>query len=127
MPDRPGCQIMRPFCLDQMRKGVTWMPRSSRRTRDEVLRRLRGHVHSEGRVVIGFGAGRGYEFSEFLTDAHQAGLEAVTTACLAQELVSRQVGQRNQHLCARTFSRPLPRTNPLAVPGQLLEEPTNRA
>jgi SAM-dependent methyltransferase len=96
-------------------------------TRDEVLRRLRGHVHAEGRVVIGFGVGRGYEFSEFLTDAHQAGLEAVTTACLAQELVSRQVGQRNQHLCARTFSRPLPRTNPLAVPGHLLEEPTNRA
>ena len=44
-------------------------------TRKEVLRRLRGHVHSEGRVVIGFGAGRGYEFSEFLTDARQAGLE----------------------------------------------------
>jgi hypothetical protein len=45
-------------------------------TRDEVLRRLREHVHSEGRVVIGFGAGRGYEFSAFLTDARQAGLEA---------------------------------------------------
>jgi hypothetical protein len=45
-------------------------------TRVEVLRRLRGHVHSEGRVVIGFGAGRGYEFFAFLTDARQAGLEA---------------------------------------------------
>jgi SAM-dependent methyltransferase len=45
-------------------------------TRQEVLRRLREHVHSEGRVVIGFGAGRGYEFSEFLIDARQAGLEA---------------------------------------------------
>ena len=45
-------------------------------TRVEVLRRLRGHVLSEGRVVIGFGAGRGYEFSEFLSDARQAGLEA---------------------------------------------------
>ena len=45
-------------------------------TRVEVLRRLREHVHSEGRVVIGYGAGRGYEFSEFLTDARQAGLEA---------------------------------------------------
>ena len=45
-------------------------------TRDEVLRRLRRHVHPEGRVVIGFGAGRGYEFSEFLTDARQVGLEA---------------------------------------------------
>lgn len=45
-------------------------------TRDEVLRRFRGHLRSEGRVVIGFGAGRGYEFSDFLTDARQAGLEA---------------------------------------------------
>jgi len=44
-------------------------------TRHEVLRRLRGHVHSEGRVLIGFGAGRGYEVSAFLTDARQAALE----------------------------------------------------
>ncbi|GEP32804.1 hypothetical protein NSZ01_05720 [Nocardioides szechwanensis] len=44
-------------------------------TRAEVLRRLRGHVHEEGRVVIGFGVGRDYEFSEFLSDAGQAGLE----------------------------------------------------
>ena len=44
-------------------------------TRTEVLRRLRDHVHGEGRVAIGFGAGRGYEFSEFLNDARQAGLE----------------------------------------------------
>jgi SAM-dependent methyltransferase len=44
-------------------------------TRASVLRRLRGHVAAEGRVVIGFGAGRDYEFSEFLGDAGQAGLE----------------------------------------------------
>lgn len=44
-------------------------------TRAEVLRRLRTHVRDEGRVAIGFGAGRGYEFSDFLTDARQAGLE----------------------------------------------------
>ncbi len=44
-------------------------------TRLEVLRRLRGHVHSEGRVVIGFGAGRDYEFSAFLNDARDVGLE----------------------------------------------------
>lgn len=44
-------------------------------TRGEVLRRLRGHVADDGRVVIGFGAGRGYEFSDFLTDAGRAGLE----------------------------------------------------
>jgi SAM-dependent methyltransferase len=45
-------------------------------TRPEVLRRLRGHVRAEGRVVIGFGAGRGYEFATFLADARRAGLEA---------------------------------------------------
>lgn len=44
-------------------------------TRGEVLRRLRGHVSDDGRVVIGFGAGRGYEFSDFLADAGRAGLE----------------------------------------------------
>ncbi|MDO9498441.1 MAG: class I SAM-dependent methyltransferase [Nocardioides sp.] len=44
-------------------------------TRREVLLRLRRHVADEGRVAIGFGAGRGYEFSEFLTDAGHAGLE----------------------------------------------------
>lgn len=44
-------------------------------TRGEVLRRFKKHVHAEGRVVIGFAAGRGYEFAEFLADAHQAGLE----------------------------------------------------
>lgn len=44
-------------------------------TRVEVLRRLRGHVRPEGRVVIGFGADRDYEFSAFLTDAREVGLE----------------------------------------------------
>lgn len=43
-------------------------------TRDEVLRRLAGHLRPDGRVVIGFGAGRGYEFSAFLADAERAGL-----------------------------------------------------
>jgi SAM-dependent methyltransferase len=44
-------------------------------TRAEVLRRLRAHVHDQGRVVVGFGAGRGYEFSAFLTDARRSVLE----------------------------------------------------
>jgi 2-polyprenyl-3-methyl-5-hydroxy-6-metoxy-1,4-benzoquinol methylase len=43
-------------------------------TRREVLRRLRAHVRDDGRVAIGFGAGRGYEFTEFLDDAAAAGL-----------------------------------------------------
>ena len=44
-------------------------------TRGEVLHRLRRHVSGEGRVVVGFGAGRGYDFSAFLADAGRAGLE----------------------------------------------------
>ncbi|WP_432487297.1 class I SAM-dependent methyltransferase [Kineococcus sp. SYSU DK018] len=43
-------------------------------TRVEVLRRLGAHLREGGRVVCGFGAGRGYEVAEFLADARAAGL-----------------------------------------------------
>jgi len=43
-------------------------------TRVQVLRRLRAHLASDGRVVIGFGAGRDYAFTQFLDDAASAGL-----------------------------------------------------
>lgn len=43
-------------------------------TRGEILRRLRGHLAPGGRVVIGFQAGRGYAFDDFLADAAAAGL-----------------------------------------------------
>jgi 2-polyprenyl-3-methyl-5-hydroxy-6-metoxy-1,4-benzoquinol methylase len=43
-------------------------------TRGEILRRMRAHVGEQGRVVIGFGAGRGYAFDDFLADAAAAGL-----------------------------------------------------
>lgn len=43
-------------------------------TRVEILRRLGTHLCPEGRVVVGFGAGRGYEFDAFLSDAAAAGL-----------------------------------------------------
>lgn len=42
-------------------------------TRVRVLTRLRAHLVAGGRTVIGFGAGRNYEFAEFLDDAAQAG------------------------------------------------------
>jgi SAM-dependent methyltransferase len=42
-------------------------------TRTPVLQRLRAHVASGGRAAIGFGAGRGYPFPEFLADAAAAG------------------------------------------------------
>lgn len=43
-------------------------------TRVEILRRLGGHLSDGGRLAIGFGAGRGYDFDAFLADAATAGL-----------------------------------------------------
>jgi SAM-dependent methyltransferase len=42
-------------------------------TRTDVLRRMRDVVAGDGRAVIGFGAGRGYEFDDFLADAQASG------------------------------------------------------
>ncbi len=42
-------------------------------TRVQVLTRLRAHLADDGRAVIGFGAGREYEFGQFLDDAATAG------------------------------------------------------
>jgi 2-polyprenyl-3-methyl-5-hydroxy-6-metoxy-1,4-benzoquinol methylase len=42
--------------------------------RVEILRRLRAHLTPAGRVVTGFGAGRGYDFDDFLADARAADL-----------------------------------------------------
>ena len=43
-------------------------------TRVDVLRRFHDHLSPEGRAIIGFGAGRGYEFSDFFADVDAAGL-----------------------------------------------------
>ena len=43
-------------------------------TRKMVLANLHNHLAADGRLVIGFGAGRGYEFAEFRSDAAEAGL-----------------------------------------------------
>jgi SAM-dependent methyltransferase len=43
-------------------------------TRVDVLRRFGTHVREDGRIVVGFGADRGYEFDAFLVDAAVAGL-----------------------------------------------------
>ncbi|TQK30922.1 class I SAM-dependent methyltransferase [Arthrobacter sp. SLBN-53] len=43
-------------------------------TRGQVLARLRAHLRTDGRLVIGFGAGRDYPFDRFLDDARAAGL-----------------------------------------------------
>ena len=43
-------------------------------TRVDVLRRFATHLADDGRAIIGFGAGRGYDFRDFLADCEQAGL-----------------------------------------------------
>lgn len=43
-------------------------------TRGLILERLGAHLREGGRLVVGFGAGRGYEFGQFFTDVEEAGL-----------------------------------------------------
>jgi SAM-dependent methyltransferase len=69
--DLPSAGIAEPFeaivCAGNV---MTFLAPSTRR---EVLRRLRAHVAADGRAAIGFGAGRGYPFEDFLADARTAG------------------------------------------------------
>ncbi len=44
-------------------------------TRVEVLTRLGRHLRSGGRIAVGFGSGRGYEFEDFRQDVTAASLE----------------------------------------------------
>jgi SAM-dependent methyltransferase len=43
-------------------------------TRRDVLAHLRRHLRDGGRLVVGFGAGRGYDFADYRSDAAQVGL-----------------------------------------------------
>lgn len=43
-------------------------------TRREVLRRMAGHLHADGRLAIGFGTARGYDVEDFHDDARAEGL-----------------------------------------------------
>lgn len=69
--DLPSRGIAEPFdaivCAGNV---MTFLAPSTRR---EVLRRLLAHLADGGRAAIGFGAGRGYEFGEFLADAAAVG------------------------------------------------------
>ena len=51
------------------------MPFLAPSTRRDVLQRLRNQVAERGRIVVGFGAGRGYDFGDFLDDARASSLE----------------------------------------------------
>ena len=69
--DLPAAGIPEPFdvivCAGNV---VTFLAPSTRR---EVLRRLLARLREDGRAAIGFGAGRGYGFDEFLADAAAVG------------------------------------------------------
>jgi SAM-dependent methyltransferase len=69
--DLPAAGIPEPFdaivCAGNV---MTFLAPS---TRGAVLGRLRAHLRPGGRAVIGFGAGRGYGFDDFLADAAEAG------------------------------------------------------
>lgn len=45
----------------------------------EVLGRLGEHLRADGRIVVGFGAGRGYAFADFFADIERAGLHREAT------------------------------------------------
>jgi SAM-dependent methyltransferase len=68
--DLPARGIAEPFDVIVCAGNVmTFLAES---TRVEVLRRMRRHVRDDGRAAIGFGAGRGYDFGDFLADAAAA-------------------------------------------------------
>lgn len=50
------------------------MPFLDPNTRGDVLERLAAHLAPDGRIVVGFGAGRGYAFDDFFADVAAAGL-----------------------------------------------------
>lgn len=70
--DLPAAGVAEPFdailCAGNV---MTFLADSTRRS---VLRGFRAHLATGGRAVLGFGAGRGYGFDEFLDDAAAAGL-----------------------------------------------------
>ncbi|WP_328701941.1 class I SAM-dependent methyltransferase [Aestuariimicrobium ganziense] len=70
--DLPARGVAEPFdvivCAGNV---ITFLAASTRR---DVLAAFAAHLAPEGRAVVGFGAGRGYEFAEFVQDAHASGL-----------------------------------------------------
>lgn len=70
--DLPARGVAEPFDLIVSAGNVMTFLAPS--TRTQVLSRLRAHLGAGGRAVIGFGAGRDYEHTEFLDDAAHAGL-----------------------------------------------------
>lgn len=71
--DLPARGVVEPFDVIVCAGNVMTFLAPS--TRTDVLARFASHLAEEGRAVIGFGAGRGYDFDAFFADAQAAGLE----------------------------------------------------
>jgi SAM-dependent methyltransferase len=69
--DLPARGVAEPF--DVIASAGNVMAFLAPSTRAQVLSRLRAHLADDGRAAIGFGAGRDYEFAEFLDHAAAAG------------------------------------------------------
>ncbi|WP_265443725.1 class I SAM-dependent methyltransferase [Flexivirga meconopsidis] len=74
--DLPAAGVAEPFDLVVSAGNV--MTFLAPTTRARVLERLAAHLVPGGRAAIGFGAGRGYAFEDFLADADRGGLVADT-------------------------------------------------
>lgn len=70
--DLPGAGVAEPFAAIVCAGNV--MTFLAPGTEVEVLRRFAAHLAPGGRAVVGFGAGRGYEFEAFFADVAAAGL-----------------------------------------------------
>jgi SAM-dependent methyltransferase len=68
--DLPARGITEPFDIIVSAGNVMTFLAPS--TRVQVLSALRAHLKADGRAAIGFGAGREYEYSQFLDDAAEA-------------------------------------------------------
>ncbi|NKY05914.1 class I SAM-dependent methyltransferase, partial [Cellulomonas hominis] len=71
--DLPAAGVAEPFDVAVMAGNVLTFLAPG--TEAEVLRRIRAHLVPGGRLVVGFGAGRGYPFNTLALDAREAGLQ----------------------------------------------------
>lgn len=69
--DLPAAGVTEPFDVAVMAGNVLTFVAEG--TEVEVLRRIRRHLVPGGRLVVGFGAGRGYAFAQLDLDAREAG------------------------------------------------------
>lgn len=70
--DLPAAGVPEPFDVAVMAGNVLTFVAPG--THVEVLRRVGSHLRDDGRLAVGFGAGRGYAFEQLGPDAERAGL-----------------------------------------------------